>query len=82
MMATEHQSSKPNTIALTSIDIKKAREIALISLLVPILFMASLVSAAILLMNDANHSLLIGFWLVGHVFLCAVLFLQSTRQRA
>ncbi|MEL7107744.1 MAG: EAL domain-containing protein [Pseudomonadota bacterium] len=63
------------------IDLEKAREIALVSLIAPVLFMASLVSSALLMMEDFGKGLLFSFWLTGHVFLCAALFLYSTRER-
>ena len=63
------------------IDLEKAREIALVSLIAPVLFMASLVSAALLMMQDVGKGWLFSFWLTGHVFLCAALFLYSTRER-
>ncbi|MEO1554380.1 MAG: hypothetical protein AAFR82_10635, partial [Pseudomonadota bacterium] len=65
----------------TSVDLTKAREIALVSLIAPVLFMASLVSSAILMMKDVGGSWLFDFWLTIHVFLCATLFLYSTRER-
>ena len=63
------------------VDLEKAREIALVSLIAPVLFMASLVSSAILMMKGATGSWLFEFWLTGHIFLCAALFLYSTRER-
>ncbi|MEM9570091.1 MAG: EAL domain-containing protein [Pseudomonadota bacterium] len=65
----------------SSFDLTRAREIALVSLIAPVLFMASLVSAAILMIRDGGDSWLFHFWLTGHVFLCAALFLYSTRER-
>lgn len=70
--------SEPGSV---KIDLKRAREIAFVSLIAPVLYMASLVSAAILLMGDISESWLFDFWLTGHVFLCAALFLYSTRER-
>lgn len=65
----------------TPVDLTRAREIALVSLIAPVLFMASLVSSAILMMKDAGGHWLFDFWLTVHVFLCATLFLYSTRER-
>ena len=64
-----------------AVDLTKAREIALVSLIAPVLYMASLVSSAILMMKESNGSWLFDFWLTVHVFLCATLFLYSTRER-
>lgn len=63
------------------IDLTKAREIAIVSLIAPVLFMASLVSSAVLMIQDVGESWLFSFWLTGHIFLCAALFLYSTRER-
>ncbi len=66
----------------TSKDIERAREVASISVLAPVLFMASLVSAAVLLFGELGHSDLFFLWLIGQAFLCATLFLVSLRERA
>ncbi|MEM9053921.1 MAG: GGDEF domain-containing protein, partial [Pseudomonadota bacterium] len=67
----------------TKEDIKQAREVALVSLVSPVLFMASLVSSAVLLMSQLGQdSNLFAFWLMGHCFLCAALFLLSLRERS
>nr|WP_083332788.1 bifunctional diguanylate cyclase/phosphodiesterase [Hyphomonas sp. Mor2] len=66
----------------TSKDIERAREVALISVLAPVLFMASLVSAAVLLFGELGASDLFFLWLIGQSFLCASLFLLSLRERA
>jgi diguanylate cyclase (GGDEF)-like protein len=60
-----------------------ARNVALISLVSPILFMASLVSAALLLMTDlGRNSGIFGFWLMGQCLVCGALFLLSLRERS
>ncbi|NQY96718.1 MAG: EAL domain-containing protein [Henriciella sp.] len=66
----------------TSKDMERAREVALISVLAPVLFMASLVSAAVLLFGELGASDLFFLWLIGQSFLCATLFLVSLRERA
>ncbi len=63
-------------------DIQQAREIALVSLVAPVLFMASLVTAAVLFMTDITENGVFDFWLSAHVLLCGALFLLSTRERA
>ncbi|MEP1142952.1 MAG: EAL domain-containing protein [Henriciella sp.] len=63
-------------------DIERAREIALVSLIAPVLFMASLVSAALLMMSDIQLGSLFNFWLMGHVLICAALFLLSSREKS
>lgn len=73
----------PGHISLASgkADIQKAREIALVSLVAPVLFMASLVTAAVLFMGDIAESRLFDFWLTVHILLCGSLFLLSSRER-
>lgn len=66
----------------TTKDIERAREVALISVLAPVLFMASLVSAAVLLFGELGGSDLFFLWLIGQSFLCATFFLMSLRERA
>ncbi len=66
----------------TTKDIDRAREVALISVLAPVLFMASLVSAAVLLFGELGGSDLFFLWLIGQSFLCATFFLMSLRERA
>ncbi|MCR9077524.1 MAG: EAL domain-containing protein [Hyphomonadaceae bacterium] len=66
----------------TSKDIARAREVALISVMAPVLFMASLVSAAVLLFGELGGSDLFFLWLIGQSFLCATFFLMSLRERA
>lgn len=63
-------------------EIDKAREIALVTLVVPVLFMAGLVSAAILMIGKTPFSSLFQFWLTGHVLICGILFLLSTREKS
>ena len=63
-------------------DIEKAREVALVSLVAPVLFMAGLVSAAVLMMGKTAFSGIFQFWLMGHVLICGVLFLLSTREKS
>ena len=63
-------------------DIQEARELALVSLVAPVLFMASLVTAAVLFMSDITESGLFDFWLTAHILLCGALFLLSSRERA
>jgi len=65
----------------SQIDLTKAREIAMVSLIAPVLYMASLVSSAILMIQDVGESWLFSFWLSIHIFMCAALFLLSTRER-
>lgn len=65
----------------SQIDLTKAREIAMVSLIAPVLYMASLVSSAILMIQDVGGSWLFSFWLSIHIFMCAALFLLSTRER-
>ncbi|MEC7289967.1 MAG: hypothetical protein VXW22_07770, partial [Pseudomonadota bacterium] len=62
-------------------DLERAREVALVSLISPILYMASLVSAALLLFGPLGESDLFFLWLVGQTFLCAALFLLSLREQ-
>ena len=81
MLFNVTQAKTGKDIGGTNIDLTKAREIALVSLIAPVLFMASLVSSAILMMKDAGGHGLFDFWLTVHVFLCATLFLYSTRER-
>jgi len=82
-MAQMDQVAAEATGFTTSNDVKRARDIAFISLVSPVLFMASLVSAAILLMGDlGGTSDLFAFWLLGHCFLCGALFLLSLRERS
>lgn len=66
----------------TSQDVERAREVALVSVLSPVLFMASLVSAAVLLFGELGASDLFFLWLIGQSFLCAALFLMSLRERS
>jgi len=62
---------------------KLTRELALVSLISPILFMASLVCAAILLMTQVdNVSPMLFYWLVSHCLICASLFLLSLREKS
>jgi hypothetical protein len=62
---------------------RQARDVALISLVSPVLFMASLVSAAVLLMSDLGRSSdIFGFWLIGQCLVCGSLFLLSLRERS
>ena len=62
---------------------KAARNVALISLVSPVLFMASLVSAALLLMTElGQNSGIFGFWLMGQCLVCGALFLLSLRERS
>ena len=82
MLTTAIQAANPKELGAGKIDLTKAREIALVSLIAPVLFMASLVSSAILLMGDMGESGLFNLWLTGHIFLCAALFLFSTRERS
>lgn len=82
MLTNATQSLSTQDLGNAKIDLTKAREIALVSLIAPILFMASLVSSAVLLMGDMGESWLFNFWLTGHMFLCAALFLFSTRERS
>lgn len=63
-------------------EIEKAREIALVTLLAPVLFMAGLVSAAILMMGSTPFSSLFQFWLMGHTLICGLLFLLSSREKS
>ncbi|MEO0550663.1 MAG: EAL domain-containing protein [Pseudomonadota bacterium] len=62
--------------------VSNARELALISLISPILFMGSLVSAAILVMSDLSQvSGVFWFWLLAQCIVCAALFLGSIREK-
>lgn len=62
---------------------RAARNVALISLVSPVLFMASLVSAALLLMTELGRSSgIFGFWLMGQCLVCGALFLLSLRERS
>ena len=63
-------------------EIEKAREIALITLVAPVLFMAGLVSAAILMLGKTSFSSMFQFWLMGHMLICGLLFLLSTREKS
>lgn len=78
------KTPSPGFISLSSgkTDIELARQIALVSLVSPVLFMASLVTAAILFMGDITESNLFDFWLSIHMLLCGSLFLLSSRERA
>ncbi|MEL7041067.1 MAG: EAL domain-containing protein [Pseudomonadota bacterium] len=82
MLSAVNQSEGRSDLNVAKIDLKQAREIALVSLVAPVLFMASLVSSAVLMMSDFSQSGLFSFWLTGHVILCAALFLFSTRERS
>jgi len=82
MLTKSQSSSGSKDLGAPKIDLTKAREIALVSLIAPILFMASLVSSAVLLMGEMGQNWLFNFWLTGHIFLCAALFLFSTRERS
>ena len=63
--------------------INNARQLALISLISPILYMASLVGAAILSLSELGRSSQsFYFWLVAQCFICAALFLASLREKA
>jgi len=55
----------------SQIDLTKAREIAIVSLIAPVLYMASLVSSAILMIQAVGESWLFSFWLSIHIFMCA-----------
>lgn len=70
------------TTITSSQDVARAREVALVSLVSPVLFMASLVTSAILMMTELSASSLFFFWLIGQSFLCAALFLLSLRERS
>lgn len=61
-----------------------AKRLALATLLAPILFMASLVQSAILLISgDASTtSGLLYFWLLSHCFITAIFFLISLREKS
>lgn len=63
-------------------EIEKAREIALITFLAPVLFMAGLVSAAVLMIGKTPFSGLLQFWLMGHMLICGLLFLLSSREKS
>ncbi|MDJ0922381.1 MAG: bifunctional diguanylate cyclase/phosphodiesterase [Henriciella sp.] len=59
------------------------RELALVSLISPILFMGSLISAAILVMSDLGQvSGVFWFWLIAQCLACAALFLSSIREKS
>ncbi|MEL7112119.1 MAG: EAL domain-containing protein [Pseudomonadota bacterium] len=62
-------------------DLHRAREIAFVSLIAPVLFMAALVSAAVLMMSDFGSGLF-DYWLTAQVLICGALFLLSTREKA
>jgi diguanylate cyclase (GGDEF)-like protein len=82
-MSSSNASLWGRTDAITtSQDVERAREVALISVLAPVLFMASLVSAAVLLFGELGASDLFFMWLIGQCFLCASFFLLSLRERA
>ena len=66
----------------SSDDAQRAREAALVSLIAPVLYMASIVSSAVLMGGELGRSDLFFFWLMGQMFLCASLFLLSLRERA
>ncbi|MFN3212745.1 MAG: putative bifunctional diguanylate cyclase/phosphodiesterase [Henriciella sp.] len=52
------------------------------SLVSPVLFMASLVMAVVLFMNHITENVLFDFWLSAHILLCGALFLLSSRERS
>ena len=63
--------------------VKDARQYALVSLISPILFMASLVSAAILVMSNLGQaSGVFWFWLIAQCLICGALFLISLREKS
>ena len=63
--------------------VENARQLALISFISPILYMASLVTAAVLLMSDlGRQSDVFRFWLTAQCLACAFLFLDSLREKA
>lgn len=64
--------------------LRTARQTALATLLAPILFMASLVQAAILLASTRNHTEaeLIAFWLFAHCLIGGIFFLVSLREKS
>ncbi|MEO1659604.1 MAG: EAL domain-containing protein [Pseudomonadota bacterium] len=82
MLSTGRQSSKSSDPNGAKLDLQRAREVAFVSLLAPVLFMASLVSSALLLMSEDAKSIAFNSWLVGHVLVCAILFLNSTREKS
>jgi len=63
--------------------VENARQLAVISFISPILYMASLVSAAVLLMSDlGQNSDVFRFWLIAQCLACAFLFLDGLRDKA
>ncbi len=82
MTDTVSSFSTLGTAATPAHKIKNARQAAFASLVSPILFMASLVSAAILMQSDLGRaSGIFGFWLIVQCLACAVLFLGSLREK-
>lgn len=83
-MAKQSTVSKAELETITTAEqARQARDVALISLVSPVLFMASLVSAAVLLMSDLGRSSdIFGFWLIGQCLVCGSLFLLSLRERS
>lgn len=65
----------------SSADVARAREAALVSLVAPVLYMASLVSSAVLMLSELGGNDIFFFWLSGQTFLCGALFLLSLRER-
>lgn len=71
-----------DTVSMPALEVENARQVAFVSLISPILFMASLVSAAILMLSDLSKmSSIFGFWLIVQCLACAVLFLASLREK-
>jgi len=64
-------------------EVENARQIAFVSLISPILFMASLVSAAILLLSELGRDYSVfGFWLIAQCLVCGMFFLESLREKS
>ena len=82
MLVNIDQVQERLSLANVKSDIEKAREVALVSLVAPVLFMAGLVSSAVLMMSKTSFSGIFQFWLMGHVLICGVLFLLSTREKS
>lgn len=62
-------------------DVERAREAAMVSLMAPVLYMASLVNSAVLVLSELGKNDIFFFWLMGQTFLCGALFLVSLRER-
>lgn len=53
----------------------------MVSLMAPVLYMASLVNSAVLVLSELGKNDIFFFWLMAQTFICGALFLLSLRER-